>query len=94
MLGLLRQTVKTLRNVDQQLQQVVDIVHPGPLASSVQRWTPEAKVRASKAVERAIDTWYTRHGVSQAPWGRPRPTQQSSSSSSATGSTQNTTASP
>jgi len=42
---------KLCSNVDQQLQQVVDIVHPGPLASSVQRWTPEAKARALKTVE-------------------------------------------
>jgi len=51
------------RTVDQQVQQVVDIAHPGPLAG---RFSPEQINRAQAAVQKALDNWFTRHGVQEA----------------------------
>lgn len=55
------------RSVDQQLGQVVALVYPGPLARRAAEWTPSDRERAQRLIQRALDNWYTRHGVGDRP---------------------------
>ncbi|WIA30875.1 hypothetical protein OEZ86_000930 [Tetradesmus obliquus] len=55
--NVLQQSQRAARSLERSVQEVVEVLQPGPLGATAARWDARRRAEAEQAVQQALDNW-------------------------------------